>query len=266
MPTRLFHLLSSAFVIVAMAIAHPQAASARNAPVAVRQAGRSLLDIQLFQLDQAHSSIEFAVRWMGLTKVKGTFSDFSGSIGYDPADLTRSSISVVVRTPSITTWNDHRDRDLRGSGFFDVQKYPTATFHSRSIERTADGFVLHGPFTLHDVTHDVAIPFTFIGAVTDSGGLGHRIGFEGHFTIDRKAYGIDGPADLNKAVPGMTELMISDQVEIVLSVQGWMWTPAKLGDPTADSLYQAITARGVDVVAKDFRQLRARVPDSLMAV
>ena len=246
----------------------PGASSAKPRPKsaagASASAAKSLLDVQLFQLDSAHSSIEFAVQWMGLTKVKGTFSDVRGSIGFDAGDVTRSSITVAIQMSSITTWNAQRDKDLKGKSFFDAATYPTATFASRSVEKSGDGYLMHGALTMRGITHDVDVPFTYLGEVVDSGGAGHRLGFEGRFTIDRKDYGVMGTDDLNKLTQ-LGQRMIADKVDLLLSIQGWMWTPEQLGG-VADSVYRAITDKGMAEFAKNYRQLRAATPDSLMAV
>jgi polyisoprenoid-binding protein YceI len=264
---RLKLVLLSLFIILLVAPT-ADAASRSNATHKPAKAppAASLLDVQLFQIDSAHSSIEFAVPWMALTRVKGTFTEVLGTIGYDANDLTRSSVTVVIKMPSITTWNEHRDRDLKSPSFFDVQKYPTALFSSRAIEKKPDGYVMRGPLTMHGVTKEIEVPFTFIGQVDDSGGLGHRLGFEGHFSIDRKEFGILGPAEFNKLVPKMNQLLIGQNVDLTLSIQGWMWTPNELGDATSDSLYRVITAKGIDAASKQYRDQRAHTPDSLMAV
>jgi polyisoprenoid-binding protein YceI len=231
---------------------------------AAKPAPRSLLDVRLFQLDSAHSSIEFAVPWMGLTKVKGTFTDIRGSIGFDADDLTRSSITLSIQTPSITTWNAQRDNDLKGKSFFDVATYPTATFASRAIERAGEGYVMHGALTIRGITRDVDVPFTYLGEVVDSGGAGHRLGFEGHFTIERKDYGVVGRDEFNRLTQ-LGQRLIGDKVDLLLSLQGWMFTPDKLMG-SGDSLYHEIVNRGMAAVASDYRRQRAVTPDSLMAV
>ena len=251
----------------AAALAKPGAKPAAKSDArraATAPAAKSLLDVQLFQLDQAHSSIEFAVQWMGLTKVKGTFSDIRGSIGFDEHDLTRSSITIVINTPSITTWNTQRDKDLKGKSFFDTDSFPTATFASRTIEKTGDSYLMHGALTIKGVTRDVDFPFTYLGQVVDSGGTGHRLGFEGRLTIDRNDYHVIGTNQLNR----LTQLgarMIGDKVDLSLSLQGWMFTPAKLAEP-GDSLFRVIVDQGMAVMAKNYRQVRAVTPDSLMRI
>ena len=230
----------------------------------VKPAKSLLENARLFQIDGSHSSIEFAVPWMGLTKVKGSFSEVRGTLAFDGADLTRSSLTILIRMPSITTFNAMRDKDLKGPNFFDVEKYPTSLFTSRSIEKSGDGYLMRGDLTIKGVTKQVEVPFHYLGEVVDSGGIGHRLGFEGQFAIDRRDYGVAGSDQFNK----LTQLgarMIGDKIDLLLQIQGWMFTPDKLAGPR-DSFYQVIVARGSKEAAKGYRERRKTTPDSLMAV
>ena len=255
-------------ILLLAALAPGAHAAAKPAKVTAKQAAKpapkSLLDVQLFQLDSSHSSIEFAVPWMGLTKVRGTFTDIRGSIGFDANDLARSSITIVIQTPSITTFNGQRDKDIRGKSFFDVATYPTARFTSRTIEKAGDAWLMHGALTIRGITRDVDVPFTYLGEVVDSGGVGHRLGFEGRITIERRDYGVVGTDQFNKLTQ-LGQRTIGDKVDLLLSIQGWRFTPDKLMG-SGDSLYREIVEKGVPEVAKNYRKLRAVTPDSLMAV
>jgi tetratricopeptide (TPR) repeat protein len=100
--------------------------------------------------------------------------------------------------------------------------------------------------------------------VVDSGGTGHRLGFEATVTIRRKDFGIVGPPDMNR-LTALGQLTIGDEVDLTLNVLGWIYTPTKLDRP-ADSLHAAIVKRGIDAVVRGYRDARASTPDSLMAV
>jgi hypothetical protein len=170
---------------------------------------------------------------------------------------------VIIRTNSINTGFDMRDKDLKGAEFFDVQKFPTITFSSDSVTKTSDGFLLKGPLTIHGVTKQIAIPFVYNGHVKDARG-DDRIGFEGHLTLKRKDYGIVGPARLNVVLE--KGIIIGEDVDIPLAVEGWKAAPHdSLGDPASDSLYRVALKNGSAIVAQQFRELRGRTADSLMA-
>ena len=260
MPVR--RILALAFALTCIATAAP-AARKPKAPAAPPP--RSLLEgIDLYNIDAPHSSVEFVVPWMGISKVRGTFGDIRGTIAIDSLDLARSSVSVVFRPASITTHFERRDKDLKGPDFFDVEKYPTITFSSREIVKSGEGYRVLGPLTIHGVTHEIEIPMTFNGHIKDAGG-DDRVGFEGGVTIKRKDYGIVGPARFNLLLE--KGLVIGEDVEIPLAVEGWKAAARDtLREPVPDSLYRAILARGVTAVAKQYREARAQMPDSLMRV
>jgi polyisoprenoid-binding protein YceI len=255
-------------LLLAATVAAPAAVSAAKTPKpskAVAPAKSLLEGLELFQVGTAHSPIEFSISWMGLSKVRGAFADFAGTIALDRADLTRSSVTLVIRTKSLTTFNERRDRDLKSPDWFDVEKFPTAVFSSREIVKQGDAYLMRGSLALHGVTRDIEIPFTFNGRLKDTGG-DDRAGFEGHTTLNRKDYGIIGPARYN-ALLELGKAMVGDDVDLPLAVEAIHATAKDtLFDRAADSLWRAIVTRGMTPVAKDYRALRATTPDSLMSV
>ncbi len=258
MPFRPLPVAACALLLVVAPL--PATGAAKPAPA------RSLLEgVQLFNVGAAHSSVEFSVAWMGISRVRGAFTEFSGTLALDRQDLSRSSATILIRTRSLTTFLERRDRDLKSADWFDVERFPTATFSSREVARQGEGWVLRGPLTLHGVTKEVEIPFTFNGAVHDAGG-DERVGFEGRVTLNRKDYGIVGPTRFN-ALLEIGKAMVGDEVEMPLAIEG-IRTVAKdtLPDRASDSLWRAIAARGIATAAKQYRALRATTPDSLMPV
>ena len=254
-------LLGAACALMLLAAPAIAAKSAKPAPPA-----KSLLEgLQLFAVGSAHSSVEFSVAWMGISRVRGAFSDYVGTLVLDRNDLARSSANILIRTRSLTTFNERRDRDLRSPDWFDVEKFPTAVFSSREVVKQGEGYVLRGPMTLHGVTKEIEIPFTLNGFVRDAGG-DERVGFEGRLALNRKDYGIVGQARYN-ALMEIGKAMVGDQIDLPLAIEGIRTMPKDtLQDRAADSLWRAITSRGVTAVAKQYRDLRATTPDSLMPV
>jgi polyisoprenoid-binding protein YceI len=225
---------------------------------------RPLLDVELFNLDVAHSSVEFSIQWMGLSRVRGTFTDFRGTVGYDSLDLTRSSVTVVAQAPSISTGNADRDKHLRSADFFDVEKFPTIVFKSAGIEKSGDGYRMRGTLELHGVTREVEVPFTSLGRVRNAGNA-TRIGFEGGFGLDRKDFGIVGPDRFNVMLE-IGKRMMGEDVQIQLSVQASALDLDAVAGPTGDSLLRVVDAQGVAAMARQYRDARAQTPDSLMKV
>lgn len=220
-----------------------------------------------YSIDRSHSSIEFAVRFMGLSKVKGRFARFSGTILYDAERPERSTVAVVVDPASIDTDNDTRDRHLRSPDWFDVETYPRITFQSTAIERTADGFVARGPLTMHGVTRQVAIPLRQLhGDATDAWG-NHRVGFEGELTVDRKDYGIEGTSFFNKAFDA-ARMGVADEVTLELEISGRIFNMERIDfsrregtRPAGEPVMEAIEKDGVEAGLAAWRALRDSASD-----
>jgi polyisoprenoid-binding protein YceI len=167
-----------------------------------------------FVVDTAHTEIGFTVSHMVLSKVKGKFTDFEGTITHDPDDMTKSSVELTIQAASIDTNNDERDTHLRSPDFFDVDQNPLITFKSTEVAERGDGWVASGPFTMHGVTRQVELPFTITGIITDPWG-NRRMGVEVEpFTLDRTDYGVSWSKTLDTG-----GLMVGHEVLVELSVQ-----------------------------------------------
>jgi polyisoprenoid-binding protein YceI len=140
-------------------------------------------------VDKVHSETSFQVKHM-LAKVRGSFTDFSGTIVADAAKPENSSVEFTIKTASINTNNENRDKHLRSADFFDAEKYPEITFKStKVVAKGKDKFDVTGPLTMHGVTKVVTLPVTFLGALKDPRGT-EKGGFETSVTLNRKDYGI----------------------------------------------------------------------------
>lgn len=166
-----------------------------------------------YTIDKAHSEVVFQVRHL-LTRVRGRFSDFEGTITYDEANPERSSVSATIRPASIDTNEPDRDKHLRSADFFDVEKFPTLTFTStRVVKKDAEHFDVMGDLTIHGVTRPVTLNVSFLGKAKDPWG-NERLGFEAETTINRKDYGLMWNAPLETG-----GFLVGDEVRITLSVQ-----------------------------------------------
>jgi polyisoprenoid-binding protein YceI len=110
-----------------------------------------------WKIDPAHSSAQFVVRHMMITNVRGGFSGVQGTVVYDPADLSSSSIDVNIDKKSLSTGDATRDTHVKSADFLDVEKYPTITFKSKKITKDGDGLKVTGDLTIHGVTKEVAL-------------------------------------------------------------------------------------------------------------
>jgi polyisoprenoid-binding protein YceI len=147
-------------------------------------------ELQSYIVDPKDSSVSFSVKHIVVSEVRGRFKKFSGTIKFDEANLSKSSVAFTVETPTIDTDNEKRDNDLRGPMFLDVTKYPEMSFSSRKVERSGRDYVLAGNLNLHGVSREIRVPFVYNGKIKDNMGK-LRIVFSATFTINRQEWGIN---------------------------------------------------------------------------
>ncbi len=141
-----------------------------------------------YDIDPSHTELGFAVRHMAVSKVRGRFSTFSGTLvlAENPAD---SKATVTIDATSVDTRDGNRDNHLRTNDFFDVENHPTWTFVSTSIKPDGGDFKVDGDLTIRGVTKPVTLDVTLEGVVKDPYG-NHRVGFSASTTINREDFGV----------------------------------------------------------------------------
>ncbi|HEX5727220.1 MAG TPA: YceI family protein [Longimicrobiaceae bacterium] len=223
---------------------------------------------ELYPIDRWHSNVEFTVRFMGLSRVRGRFNDFSGAVVFDPRDPARSSVTAVIRTASVDTDVSQRDEHLRSPDFFDAEKFPRITFQSTSVRRAADGFVARGPLTIRGVTREVEIPFAVLSPRAISDGWGNRrVAFEGRVRLNRKDFGVVGNNFWNQTID-LTSLAVADEVEVTLSIQARVMNmeritwDARAKPSIGEVLDAAVQAQGVEAALRRYRELRSTQPEA----
>ena len=162
-------------------------------------------------IDTVHSTVGFSVRHLMVSKVRGTFNDFTGAITV--AEDGTAAVTAEIQVASIDTKNTDRDAHIKSADFFDAEQYPTATFTSTAIRAKGDDYVVEGEFTLHGVTRPVELALEFNG-VNPGMGNGPVAGFEATTVINRKDFGItiDMPLEGGGAVVG-------DKITITLEIE-----------------------------------------------
>ena len=142
-------------------------------------------------VDPAHSEVGFGVKHMGLSTVRGHFNNIKGTITYDDANISRSSVNVTIDATTVDTGNSARDNELKTDAFFDVAKFPTATFVSTSVARNGSHLTVSGNLTLRGVTKPVVLDVVPSGAPIESP-MDHKqhVGYSATTTIKRLDFGI----------------------------------------------------------------------------
>lgn len=148
-----------------------------------------------YTIDPAHSRIGFVARHAMVTKVRGSFNEFEGTVDFDGENPANIKVQVTIDAASIDTRNAQRDEHLRGNDFLAMDTYPQLTFVATTARETGDGLELTGDLTIRGVTRSITVPFSYEGSATDPFG-NLRVGFEGSVTINRKDYGVTWNAAL----------------------------------------------------------------------
>jgi polyisoprenoid-binding protein YceI len=167
-----------------------------------------------WSLDPAHSELTFKIKHLMISNVSGAFKNFSAKVETEETDFSKANINLTAEMNSISTNNEQRDAHLRGSDFFEVEKFPQLKFTSTGIEQTDDeSFNLYGNLTLKGVTKPVKLNMEFNGIVKDPHGQ-EKAGFFVSGKINRNDWGIN----LNVALE-TGGLMLGEDIRIQSEVQ-----------------------------------------------
>jgi len=165
-------------------------------------------------VDPTHSSVEFSIRHMMFTNVKGAFQTYDATIEADPNDLTTANISFSVDLASVDTKNEDRDNHLRSADFFDVENKPKMTFTSTKVEKKDEGeYAVTGDLSLNGVTKPETFDVTFEGQGKDPWG-NEKAGFSAEGTLNRSDYGLTWNAALETG-----GVLVGDKVKVSLEIQ-----------------------------------------------
>ncbi len=167
-----------------------------------------------WNFDLSHSSVNFHVRHLMVSKVHGRFSLWGGSLEIDNDDITKSKVDVSIDATSVDTKEEKRDAHLRSADFFDVEKFPALTFKSTSVEKVGDEEIaVTGDLTIHGVTKSVKLAVELGGVAKDPWG-GTRTGFSAKTSINRKDFGLGWNSVLETG-----GVLVGEKVEITLEIE-----------------------------------------------
>jgi polyisoprenoid-binding protein YceI len=177
---------------------------------AVALAATAAAQAGTWQIDPKHTAAQFSVKHLGVSTVRGAFSKVTGSVTHDPAEPSKDSLEATIDASTVDTRLEMRDNDLKSPHFFDVQKFPSITFKSKSVKSTGSGKLqMTGDLTMHGVTKEVVLDVDGPSApIKDPMGPGQRIGASASTKIIRQDFGIIG-------APGV----VGDEVTITIDAE-----------------------------------------------
>jgi polyisoprenoid-binding protein YceI len=178
----------------------------------------------IFQIDPNHSEVGFKVRHF-LNSVPGKFTDFTGEIQVNEADMSKSSVSATIQVKSVDTGNTDRDDHLQSADYFDAAKYGTITFQSTKwVPTGVDTYDVTGDLTMLGVTKPVVLKVKYLGQQEGVGPYQGLLinGWEGTTVIKRSDWGLDAGAPI-----------VGDEVTVELNIQGHHNNAEPAGGPSA---------------------------------
>ncbi|MGB9408927.1 MAG: YceI family protein [Terracidiphilus sp.] len=171
----------------------------------------ALAQTSAWTTDPAHSGVNFTIRHGGVSNVHGHFGGVTGTLVYNEADITKSTVTVTIDATTVDTGVSNRDADLKSANFFDVAQFPTAAFTSSSVVKNGSKLTVNGNLTLHGITLPVVLdvegPSTPVAGMTD-----HKphSGFTATTTLSRTAYGI---------ATKFPATLVGDEVKLIIELE-----------------------------------------------
>ncbi len=164
-------------------------------------------------IDTAHTSIAFVARHMGLSKVRGVFTDFGGDVEGDPDDLTSVKGRIEVDMASVDTGNSDRDGHLKSGDFFDVENHPTMVFETKRINRDGDVYKVTGDLTIKGITKEVELAYEHGGESVDPFG-NRKVGGTLIGTVNRRDWGLNWNVPLDSG-----GVLVSEKIKLEIGFQ-----------------------------------------------
>ena len=160
-------------------------------------------------IDPAHSQIEFVVRHLTVSNIRGRFGNIQGNITMNDTDITKSSVQETIDVTSLDTGVAQRDSDVKGANFFDTANFPSATFASTSVAKKGMGLTVTGNLTLHGVTRPVELDVEGPSGPVPGMDKKPHSGYEATTTINRKDFGVG---------PNAPSAMVGDEIKLTIDL------------------------------------------------
>ncbi len=171
------------------------------------------MSVSKWDFDLTHSSVNFHVRHLMVSKVRGSFHKWGGTLELDDNDLANSRLNVTIEAASVDTKENKRDAHLRSPDFLDVENHPNITFKSSKIEKDGEAYKVFGDITIHGVTKPVVLEVEGGGQVKDPWG-GTRTGFSAKARLNRKDFGLTWNLALEAG-----GFVVGDKLEISIEIE-----------------------------------------------
>jgi polyisoprenoid-binding protein YceI len=227
-------------------VAAPFTASAQQRPA-----------LEEYVVDAGHSIIEFSIPF-AFTRVKGRFTEWTGTILYDRTNPVNSSVTAVIDAKSIDTGWPHRDEHLRTSDFFDVERYPKIIFQSDRLRSTPTGWIADGRLTMHGVTKAVSLPIHVVSGAPQRSPESKNLLLDAssELRIARKDFAITGGSQYNSWFTAARAATMGDSVSVSIEIEGWLPDVASQRPAGVDANVSRVKTNGITAYVDRLRQAR----------
>jgi polyisoprenoid-binding protein YceI len=223
--------------------------------------GNSAIAAEKFSVDADHSKVGFSVTLIGVTDVEGRFSEFSGTIMYDDADLTKSSVTAIIKSASINTGSNFRDKDLKAAPFFDAEKFPTIRFQSTAIRKQGNDYVMAGLLTIRDVSKEIQVPLVWRQHKMNDPWRNSRIAFDSHLKLNRKDFGVLGPSFWNEGIANTVDIDLRITAEIP-NFDHWGFSAPQGKKSIGALVYETVQKEGLNAALQQYKEAKQTQPDA----
>jgi polyisoprenoid-binding protein YceI len=172
----------------------------------------------IYRIDPTHSKVQFMVQHLMISRVRGHFNTFAGTIEV-ASEPERSHADATIEAASIDTGDENRDNHLRSADFLDVEHYPEIRWASTGIRRAGDGWEVDGDLTIRDMTKPVTLMVRYMGTATDPWG-GTRVGFEATSELNRDDWGVNWNQLLEAG-----SFLVGKKVQVELDIEAVLQGP-----------------------------------------
>jgi polyisoprenoid-binding protein YceI len=213
--------------------------------------------LEEYVVDAGHSIVEFSIPF-AFTRVKGRFTQWRGTVLYDPSNPGRSSATVVIDARSIDTGWPHRDEHLRTSDFFDVERFPTIVFQSDSLRTAPNGWIMDGRLTMHGATQHVSLPVQLVSGAPRRSPESRNMILDAASTLRlaRRDFGITGGSRYNSWFDAARAATMGDSVSVSLELEGWLPDAESERTVAIEAAMARIKSGGVGAQIERLRQAR----------
>lgn len=184
-------------------------ATLASAALLLAAAPLALAQTSTWKSDPMHSEVDFAVQHLSITNVRGRLGPVNATIDYNSQDIAKSTVQATIDVTAINTGVTPRDNDLKGVHFFDVAKYPNATFTSTSVARDGSGLLVKGNLTIKGITKPAVLHVTGPTATVIGMDKKTHEGFSATTTLDRREFDL---------APSMPTTIVGDQVNLTIDL------------------------------------------------